>query len=491
MIKTCAADDTTFDAPLWRLVKQSARGVTGSDRAEFADRAAAAFLQDLPKHLEKLAAGEVLVHGLAIGATEHYGPNRNGDGFRAATCRECHPTFVKFARLYRGHKNKDPGKSYGRVIASAFNEPMQRVELLLALNGNAKVAAANGGLVADRELEKLASNQPLALSMGCLIHHDVCSYCGNEAPTAREYCEGTERGGKCRAGGLRKKMGAIVRVDGDLHHLHADNPNPRFFDISHVQRPADRIAYVTSRIKAAGDGQPLQGDVIAAELDITAPLDVLLDARGGTAAMSPGMLKWAVAMSEPRAVTDNGLTAIAGACVTDYDVPPDFREKFADYMAAMSRARVCLPPAAFLEHVVGLSAKKAAALTPLVAPLASRAVIGVCRGEPLRTVTAHTYRPSSRCTSQQQQWANGVDGWSLEPQRLKRASQTATIRGNTALVVPPVIDAEPDRVFSLAAEYASYKLAALAAISDTPEATDESALTASLAVLQNHICPAA
>lgn len=99
--------------------------------------------------------------------------NRNGDGFTARACREYHPTFVKHARPYRDHKNKDPRAAYGVVKLSHFNEDMKRIELVVAYNATKAAAARNGGLVADKELEKLSSNRQMAVSMACVTDPDA------------------------------------------------------------------------------------------------------------------------------------------------------------------------------------------------------------------------------------------------------------------------------------------------------------------------------
>jgi len=194
-----------------------------------------------------LEPGEVPVHINAIGATERYSCNRNGDGFKEAACKKYHDTFVKHAKFYRNHKSNDPTKSYGIVKASHYNDKMRRIELIVALNGTKEAAERNGGLVADTELQKLASKQQVPTSMGCFCSHDICSGCGHKAKTRADYCDA----GICKAGGLKKNIGQLVELNGDLHHLHADTPDPMFNDISHVPRQADRISYITGVLQKA------------------------------------------------------------------------------------------------------------------------------------------------------------------------------------------------------------------------------------------------
>jgi len=153
------------DGPTTSLMKIASGGLRGHDRRQLLKRASATLLDQLDG-IER-RPGEELVHMVAIGASERYGPNRNGDGFTARACRDYHDTFQKHARWYHDHLNRNPAKSYGIVKLSGFNEEMSRIELIVALNATKEAAERNGGLVAERELEKLASGEELAVSMAC------------------------------------------------------------------------------------------------------------------------------------------------------------------------------------------------------------------------------------------------------------------------------------------------------------------------------------
>ena len=163
-------DNSSFDwgdEPLGSIIKVSSRGLVGADRQEFVKRASSNLLDTVDSI--KVNPGEELVHLIALGTTEDYGPNRNGDGFRKKACQDYHHYFVKDAKVYRNHKNTDPKNSYGVVKASEFNEDMSRVELIVALNKTEEAAKKNKGHVADKELDKLNSDKPLAVSMACFL----------------------------------------------------------------------------------------------------------------------------------------------------------------------------------------------------------------------------------------------------------------------------------------------------------------------------------
>lgn len=104
------------------------------------------------------------IHVVALGDAEHYGQNRNGDLFPKEACVKYHDTFVKHGHVYRHHKNKDPEKSIGIIKASAYNEPMGRVELFIHAD---KEKAAP-------ELERLEKEGEIPVSMACCVQHDRC-----------------------------------------------------------------------------------------------------------------------------------------------------------------------------------------------------------------------------------------------------------------------------------------------------------------------------
>lgn len=168
--------------------------------------------------------GKTKILVLAMGASEFYGPNRNGDGFRESELIKHHGTFKTNAHVFRSHVNKDPAKSLGRVIESFYNHDMHRVELILELDND----------LAASEVSKIRQGKDVAVSMGCRIKYDVCSICGNKAPTRAEYCKH-----------LKYEMGDIY-PDGRI--VFADNPKPKFFDISIVVRPADKTGYMLKKI---------------------------------------------------------------------------------------------------------------------------------------------------------------------------------------------------------------------------------------------------
>ncbi len=290
MIKFVDAAGWDFgDAPV-ALVKVSRRGLVGEDRKAFVKRAGDLFLKkasELTFHPD-----EEVAHTIALGCTEVIGPNRRGDGFRRKVCNDRCYTFAKYAHPFRNHKDEDPRVSFGRVIASGFNEPMGRVELLTGYSRTKEAADRNRGLVADRECQKLLSGEDIPVSMGCKLAYDTCSYCGNKAPTPEDYCTPSS----CAAGGLRDYMGKIRKVAGDLHHLHADNdPGLFFHDISAVWRPADRTAYASRADYLTKRASAPEMAETAAHFKLRTPAWLLAETASEEAAL---MVKVAEALGE-------------------------------------------------------------------------------------------------------------------------------------------------------------------------------------------------
>lgn len=169
------------------------------------------------------AAGsnKVGIHVVALGDYERYGLNKNGDGFPEKACRDYHPTFVKHAKLYELHRNKDPNKKLGDVVASAYNPSACRIELFVHADRNK----------AQKYLHEIELRGTYPFSMAALVPWDECTICKhrrwfNESGTVCDH--------------IRDLLSTVMsdgRAVGTLNWL------PRFHDISFVPRGADRIAY--------------------------------------------------------------------------------------------------------------------------------------------------------------------------------------------------------------------------------------------------------
>lgn len=488
LVKWISPGSQDFHEPVAQMIKLSSRGLIGHDRHVLVKRAGAEFAHHFDQ--VKFAADEIPIHLLAIGATEFYGPNRNADGFTCDTCRRKHKTFEKYAKFYRDHINKDPARSYGHVKLSAWHEPMKRIELLCALNAAQSAADRNGGFVADREMDKLANQQDIAVSMACRVPNDVCSGCGNRARTRDEYCDSIENGGTCKEGGLKHNLGRLLKSG---HILHADNPDPTFFDISHVFRPADRIAFVMGRLeKAASTGRVHSGAEMAEMLGISVPYTLLIPQHTLPATAAQYKLAYQLADLERGPLPSTPWApAFTEAVRADMSLPVAKREKFAQILRALADERIVLPTMQFIRLVTDASEKQAAEVAAAVDAYLPGVFDRLTKAADFDTlVEQNPYTPAEFTSAELRLWAQKCAAdLSIATHHVERRLQLAAIRRVTVPGLSSSSQAEKlaaagGPAAEMAKQYALYKLAFLTAVHDT---TIDLPLTASFIVLQNYV----
>lgn len=215
MIKFNSTADWNFDVPPLHIVHE---------RADLKKIASA--INDELK-VEK-TANQTDVHVIALGSYEGIGQNRNGDLFKEAECLKHYQTFLKSGKkdksgkydgraLNRHHKNKPEDPKYGNIKAAAYNKNMRRIELIVGLD-NDKCA---------EEIQTLSKGGQINVSMAAKVASDICTWCGHEAKDDRSRCEHVP----AKIGELNKR--------GEMCGM--DNVSPRWFELSIVGRPADRI----------------------------------------------------------------------------------------------------------------------------------------------------------------------------------------------------------------------------------------------------------
>jgi len=181
------------------------------------------------KHLTKRASAKELLkfnktanqtdlHIIALGAYEGTGFNRNGDMFKEADCISNHHYFKAANRaIHRHHKNKPSDPKFGNIKAAAYNHPMKRIELIVGLDND---TCAD---ILDEQEKKGNTNWSMASKQA----YDVCTWCSHKAKTDKERCEH-----------IPSKIGELNK-EGVMCGM--ENPDPRWFEMSYVHRPADRI----------------------------------------------------------------------------------------------------------------------------------------------------------------------------------------------------------------------------------------------------------
>ena len=225
LIKFSDTNDWNWDVAPVQLIQNSNTLIkAGADNSEL--------------HAEK-TAGQTNALVIALGAYEGTGANRNGDIFKEAECLKHYKTFVKSGSkkpdgsydgraLNRHHKNKPTDPKYGNIKAASYNKKMKRIELVIGLD-NDKCA---------EEIQKLAEGKQINVSMAAKVAYDKCTWCGHSAKTDNDRCEH-----------IPVKLGEINKR-GEMCSM--DNVDPKWFELSIVGRPADRIGM---SLKLAADSE--------------------------------------------------------------------------------------------------------------------------------------------------------------------------------------------------------------------------------------------
>lgn len=480
MIKVVSTGSWDFDTEPVQLIKVASNGLRGSDLQQLVKRASHSFADAVRR--ADLKPGDIPIHVIALGATEFYGPNRNGDGFKEATCRKHHGSFVKHAKWYRNHQNKNPEKSYGFIKHSEFNEKMKRVELLCILNGTKEAAHRNGGLLADEEIKSLMEGKDIPTSMACKVAHDICAGCGNKAKNRSEYCRGEDEGGMCKRGGCTNRL-TFVHEDGFQNHV--DNPDPLWFDNSRVFRGADRIAYTNGIVKAA-NGLFFGGAELAEKLGVELPPHLVSNQMS----MWPTQIeKIATQLARYEHEFEK-----AGKSGYDWTFSPSVQQAVSwddhgytknQALAALSLHKIAMPIEGFAELMFG---KDAVDYTPM----ARRNLPGIYNH---LLTDVHSYvtdphirqfLPCGAVPGPLMKWAaSKAEDYSLDKMWIEKRAQRAALYGATAPSVrqPPLVKVA-GAAQSLARDYALYKLTFLQALIGQDPDFD---LTASLVVRQNYL----
>ena len=234
------SQDLQGETPV-EILKVSSKGL---DKTASMQKRAAAFEKEI-KELKPIAK-KAYLHVITTCASEIYNCNRNNDAYNEGPydfhpplakeasmmvhvgdgLEKCHKTYLDGAHVYQEHRTDE--EPSGIVKAAMYNKPMHRGELLIEVDAD-KWAA---------RLHKRASGQDIFLSIGCTVNSDLSSCCGHRAHTLDEHCEH-----------IKKHAGMLLQ---DGTKVCMINDNPKFYDISGVNVPADTMAYVLRKV-ASGE----------------------------------------------------------------------------------------------------------------------------------------------------------------------------------------------------------------------------------------------
>ena len=230
-----------FGVPSVELVGVGRKGL---DKTAMVKRASA--FDDILEDL-KPKDNRTYLHVITTGASEFFNANLNGDAYPETSHdvvfispedpKRTHEVtdggllkyhddeYMKNGAVYQEHKTKKNGvQPSGEIISARYNKPMHRGELIIAVDTD-KWAP---------RLERKAKGQDIYLSIGCEVARDLCPVCGRSAKTMKEHCDH-----------FNKMRGQIL--DSGIK-CHVINDAPKFYDISGVDIPADRIAFVLNKV---------------------------------------------------------------------------------------------------------------------------------------------------------------------------------------------------------------------------------------------------
>ena len=413
------------------------------------------------------------IHLVALGDFEHYGSNRNGDGFPKAACIRYHNTFVKNGHVYRHHRNKDPEKSLGNIVKSAYNAPMGRIELFIHAHKDK----------CQDELHKLATEGDIPFSMACKVAYDRCSACGTKRKSSSDpdQCEH-----------VATQLGKLAE-DGKVICTH--NDEPKFFDISFVTRPADRIAWhlksasgeIIDSVKLAEDAGIWVPERLAIESDRARSRRKLISKLASVEAQYASLSDYKRATHSERYLWE--LRKAAAAKLPDRIIADLRRYDPGETFYKLAKAGVILDVDSFYKYAMGLDYGEVApymdavrdAVKGMYLRMDKSASCALVCNETLFDVDTRRLEPCAVSLPPKEASAVTMTGPAMEQRVID-----ATIH-NDEISLDSDYEKESNcnvTIQALCDKYAAYKLSAIQAIASLNKDTDTDALAA-IAVAQN------
>ena len=110
----------------------------------------------------KVQPGHTLIWIAPVAESSRYSCNVNGDGFCKSACENYHQTFLN-GHKFSEHEHHDPSIATGRPVASAYNDRMGRIEILVDID-NVKNASI---------VDSLEKGQQTKWSMACFCDENT------------------------------------------------------------------------------------------------------------------------------------------------------------------------------------------------------------------------------------------------------------------------------------------------------------------------------
>lgn len=413
-----------------------------------------------------------LLHVIAMGASDHFGANRNGDAFyrgektldlpmgdwKYAELADgsvepkndktftnqlhkglihTHPTFTR-GHVFRDHKNdakKD--KIHGTVKASVYDDDMHRVELLMQVKHSDKDWT--------RDVQAVEQGKEIPLSMACLIPYDVCELCGHKAATRAKYC--------------KHASDHLTQALRGGHVAAVANEDANYFDISRVKRGADRIAFTMRKVAGL-----LTDDELDEYPGLHAPLDILTASQPAKIAQKMAILDKLSRMEKEIPAVGRSPAGLLRHARRAMEPSAEFhhlegdRDKIPEVAQALKAAYVVLPVRQFVRWICGSQGDKHASLT-------ERALDGcfsrLMAGDALDVCASDTYASDYALRMELSlQKAAGAVGGKVTLQALQSQAARASLHANPN--AKQASAEEPTEIHQvLARQYAEYVVTVL------------------------------
>lgn len=314
-------------------------------------------------------------------------------------------------------------------------------------------------------------------SHNCRVPYDICTGCGNKARNRDEYCRGIDEGGTCPYGGLFNKIATLTTNDDDPI-LGADNVEPVFFDYSKVARGADRTSFVIGNPIKAASAVLLGGAALAEECGVTAPR--YLEDTGDAADMYKIACKLA-SIEESLGQQDRWLLAFRERARAMWH---NHGGTMGEALASLAMAKVAMPVDGFVA-MVNQSVVADGAADPVRECMPGIFSRLVKSGEIHKLIDENPFVPPGDLPPLAvRRWANAKSAdFSVDPAVAEKRLMRNALYCESLPRVKQASYASNGPAQELAKHYASYQLAFLSAIKDSPNYD----LTAKLCVVQNHV----
>lgn len=162
--------------------------------------------------------------------------NKNFDGFPSVELQKAAHTF-QGRPVFVNHNNSDPERTRGVILASQYHASDSDPHITILPEVDALTFPKLAGDIASGNMD--------SVSMGCDVDNSTCSYCGNVATTAEQFCDHILNNKGHELTKLvdgRPKKTLVFEICRGLN----------FFEISFVFDPADETAVMQEVIVPTG-----------------------------------------------------------------------------------------------------------------------------------------------------------------------------------------------------------------------------------------------